>query len=179
MRARAWALIACVAVGGCAGTSLVLDGESRGKLIDLRLAGRLDGRGTGKVTLDVNNHADDAIGIDLDAIRLGAASQEGAAPLGRPQNFRAQDGTKMTRRVALGAATIPPNTQQKIELEFERLPPGGAYALALPTLYRMGIDGQVSLKGVRVPVHVEKQAGGPKDPEGWYDPFEDRWGAKK
>jgi hypothetical protein len=161
-------------VGGCASNALVLDGESRGKTLDLRLAGRIEG-GSGKVKLDVENHANDAIAIDLDAIRLGDPSPTatGVAPLGKPQSFRSEDGKKVMRRVSLGTAAIGPNSKQQIELEFERVPSSEAYALALPTVYRMGIEGQVSLKGMRLPVHVEKRAIEVKNPDGWFDPFED------
>ena len=162
--------IAASTLVGCATTKATrtvtsVEGESHGKNVDLRVSGQLDAA-HGKLRLSVANHVDDAVGVDLDEVRL----QTGAgpkAPLGRLQSFRSRQGEKSQRRVALGAITIAPAGHETVELEFEEVPEEATYTLVVPKIYRLGIDGQMDLRAIRLPLHGDKLvvSGGDSDDE--------------
>ena len=149
---------------GCAHTSQMhasLDGEGRSKTLGVKVTGSLDGA-RGALSLAIENLAEDPIGIDIDAIRLqGEGGAEGVAPLGHEQAFRS-GGTTTHKRVARGAATVPPGASQTLDLDFDGLDGGAPKTLTLfvPSIYRLGIDGQENLRPLKLPLHVEQKAGG-------------------
>ena len=159
--------------GSCA-TGLSLRGKSESPTVVLDVRAEIAGAG-GKVTVEVRNLADDAIGVDLDSIRLRDGGGARYAPLGAPQTFL-RDGAKQVRRVPHGAVTVAPGGRQTIELDFEKLSAtGSSYSLVLPQLYRLGIEGQVGLRALRVPLVASAgglpAVGGGVD-GGYVDPFE-------
>jgi hypothetical protein len=168
----------CIASAGCAGSGAVLRGDSEGPNVSLHIEARIakeGDKGMGKVKVEVSNHAEDAVGVDVDAMRLRDGKGLRYAPLGKERRFVGRDGRATVRRVAHGAINIPPGATQAIELEFADLPPEETFSVVMPQLYRLGIAGQVGLKSIRVPLRVaegEAIASSAGD-GGFYDPFEE------
>jgi hypothetical protein len=159
-----------VVAAGCAHV-VSLRGGSDGPNLGLEVAADVEA-GRGRVKVDVTNHADDAVGIDVDQIRLRDGKGTRYAPLGVEQKF--SGGESGTRRVAHGSINIPPGQRQSIELEFEKLPDKDAsFSLVVPQLYILGIEGQIALKAVRVTLKVGEHAPLATGDGGFYDPFEE------
>lgn len=137
---------------GCAAMATSIEGESHGRNLDLRVTGQVEA-GHGAISVEVGNHTDDAVGIDLDAIRVVDRAGGSHEPLGRAQGFRTESGEASTRRVPYGSITVAPSGREEISLEFDGLP-DGALTLAMPSLYRLGIDGQENLHAIRLPLHT-------------------------
>lgn len=157
-------------VGGCAGGAKSLRGDTEGTNVALHVAAALDGAAA-RVSLEVENRAEDAIGVDVDAIRLRDHAGRRYAALGLAQRFVRRGGEAVVRRVPHGAVNVSPGTKQMIALEFEQLPAEEAsYSLVVPALYRLSIEGQVGLKAIRVPLRVSDEAA---PAGGFYDPFEE------
>lgn len=161
---------------GCGGGAL--HGESVGPNVALHVAAEVKAPGA-KIVVEVENRADDAIGVDVDSMRLRDAAGEKYAPLGAPQRFR-RSGATVLRRVPHGAITVPPGTKKTVELEFNQLPAEpGALSLWVPELYRLGIAGQIGLRAVKValkggaaPARAETPpVGAGAGDGGFYDPF--------
>src|SRR6185436_13104752 len=96
---------------GCAtagGARVALEGESRGRNVAMQVSGELAGA-SAKLKLEVENVTDEAVGLDVDEIRLQGEGGKLVKVLGRPQGFRASDGAKSTGRVPHGPATVPPH----------------------------------------------------------------------
>ncbi len=169
MRGWIWSL---AIAAGCAGSNQNLRGESEGPNVALHVAAAVDGE-SAKVTVEVENRADDAIGVDVDAIRLLDRAKKRYAALGAPQRFVRRDGEAVVRRVPHGAINVSPGARQTITLEFDKLPaeePG--YSLVVPALYKLSIEGQVGLKAIRIPLRVSDEPP-PRADGGFYDPFEE------
>lgn len=166
------ALYCILAVAGCAAGGSSLRGDSEGPNISLHIEADLQ-KTAGKVKVEVHNNADDAIGIDVDAMRLRDGHGQRYAPLGQERRFVGREktsGAATVRRVPHGAINIPPGTKTAIELEFAELPPGETFSVVLPQLYRLGIAGQVGLRAIRVPLRAAAEATSTGD-GGFYDPF--------
>ena len=172
-------LALALAASGCAAAlPLTLEGEAHDATLAVHAQGQLGG-GDGKLAVELENRAEDAIGVDLDAIRLRAGEKGSVTALGRPQGFRRSDGGNSTRRVARGAATLAPGAKQTFHLEFERVPSAAPLALVVPSIYRLGIDGQENLRPLELPLRAEpappardgKSPGGGKNNAPFFDPF--------
>jgi hypothetical protein len=173
--AAAAAFALCASCGGAA-----LHGESVGPNVALHVQAELKAPAA-RLTVEIENRADDAISLDVDAIRLRDAGGEKYAPLGAPQRFRRANGETTERRVPHGALTVPPGSKKTVELEFNELPAEpGALSLWVPELYRLGIAGQIGLRAVKValkgggggvpaPAAAAPSTGGVDG--GFYDPF--------
>lgn len=159
--------LGALGVAACA-TTMAIRGEHNGKRLDLSAAATLEGN-TARVSLDVNNHGDEPVGIDLDSVILQDQQGNTFLPLGRLQSFQ-HEGERLSHRVPNGAATVEPGTHQTEALEFEKLPAGRSFTLVVPALYRLSIDGQVPMKAIEVPLAGVTPAGTGGD-GGFYDPF--------
>ncbi len=170
-------LMIAIACAGCGGPAL-LRGDTEGPNMALHIGATVENMAA-KIEIEVENRAEDAVGIDVDAIRLRDHQGQRYAALGVPQRFVRRGGQSVTRRVPHGAVNIPPGQKKKIALEFEKLPEKEeSFSLVLPALYKLSIEGQVGLKAIRVPLRpgqpepiavAEKGDGG--QPGGFYDPF--------
>ncbi|MSP59842.1 MAG: hypothetical protein EXR72_05785 [Myxococcales bacterium] len=161
--------LAALAASGCAVGGVALRGESEGPNMNLQIGAEIEGA-SGRVTIEVKNRAEDAVGIDIDSIRLRDSRGERYPALGAQQRF-VRNGKKVLRRVPHGAITIAPGAQQSIALEFEKLPEKEqSYSLVLPAIYRLGIEGQVGLKAMRIPLEPTGAAAATAT-GGFYDPF--------
>jgi|SRR5579871_3204621 len=166
---RRW-IAAAILFGGCAASTKNMRGDTEGPNVALHVEAAVEGE-SAKVTLHVENRAEDAIGVDVDAIRLRDHAGRRYAALGLPQRFVRRGGEAVVRRVPHGAINISPGGTQTIALEFARLPEEEAnYSLVVPALYRLSIEGQVGLKAIRVP--LRKSEGATATGEGGFqDPF--------
>lgn len=161
-------LLSTVALCGCVHPR-ALRGDGEASNLALHVEAGLDGA-AGRVKIEIENHADDPVGIDVDKIRLRDGKGERYAALGAAQKF--SGGEQVTRRVPHGSVNVPPRQHQTIELEFEKLPERETdYSVVLPEVYSLGIEGQISLKPVRVALKVVEGVAKPAD-GGFYDPFE-------
>jgi hypothetical protein len=157
-------------VASCAVTNGALRGDSTGSTVDVHVAAEIAG-GAGKVSVEIVSHADDAISVDVDSIRLRDGKGGRHAPLGAQQRFVRKGGEAVVRRVPYGAVNVSPGGRQTVALEFAELPPDAGYSLVVPALYKLGIEGQVGLKAIRVALQPAEAAPPSTGDGGFYDPF--------
>jgi hypothetical protein len=167
------ALAACAApVANTAPTPPALRGEHLGKRLEVRAQGQRDGDG-GRFTVQLTNKGDQPIGFEVDTIAIQDDQGEPHLPLGKLQRFQGEaeagPGTK-AERVPWGPGSVEPGASQRLELEYERLP-AGSLSLVVSALYRLGIDGQVPMNAVTVPLSAPAAA--PAAENRFFDPFVD------
>jgi hypothetical protein len=177
---RAPLLLVALSLSSCASTQPAvrddaLRGDVRGEKLDLHAELRGDPRGA-KVSVSVENHQQQPIGIDLDAIRVDDGRGGFHRALGQLQGFRTEGGEKEEKRVAHEPVTVDPGARASFAVEFEPLPSRSGMTLVLPRLYVLGIDGQVPMDPARVslaegvPVGSDG-GGGDGGPPPFFDPF--------
>src|SRR5205814_8440667 len=98
----------------------------------------------------------EAIGVEVDDIRLRSEGNESWLPLGRLQSFRQEDGERDLRRVSHGAITVAPRSEQVVQLEYEGVERQTGYVVQIPVIYRLSIQGQIMLPGLLLPLSVEQ-----------------------
>jgi hypothetical protein len=164
-------LIAIVLCATACASTLALRGERVGKRLDVHARAAVD-RGTARLTVELENHGDQPIGVDVDSIIL--QDQKGATflGLGQLQSFALPGETaRASQRVPHGATTVDPQATKSVSLDFEKLPTGATLTLVIPALYRLGIDGQVPMKAVEVPLQVDTSRASESPDAGFFDPF--------
>lgn len=127
-----------------------------------------------RVALRIDNRGAEPVAVELDRVVVRTGAGESLSPLGRPQRFREHGsgrGGGTVRRVALDTVTIEPRGRAEVDLELPELPARGPFSLLVPSLHRLGIEGQRPLPSLQIPLRLDAAASAEAS-RSW-DPFEE------